>query len=113
MESVIIASRNTEEFGELIETIGHAYNARVITSRKELTTRLKNSVAVLLDHSFTEYFGKDFLKGFLKQPYIPVLMLSPPDDIKTAIEAMLMGAFSYIVKIDDYHRTINQPSAPR
>ena len=107
MKSVLIASRNSAEVRELKETISQEYNVSVITSPNKVDDHLKKYGLVLLDHTFTEYYGQDFLMGVLRKSYLPVLMLTPPDDVKGAIETMRVGTCNYIVKVGDYHKVLN------
>lgn len=107
MKSVLIASRNSAEVRELKETISQEYNVSVITSPNKVDDHLKKYGLVLLDHTFTEYYGEDFLMGVLRKSYLPVLMLTPPDDVKGAIETMRVGTCNYIVKVGDYHKVLN------
>jgi HD-like signal output (HDOD) protein len=107
MKPVLIASRDPAEARELKETISQEYNVSVITSPNKPDDHLKKYGLVLLDHGFTEYYGEDFLMGILRKSYLSVLMLTPPDDVKGAIEAMRVGTCNYIVKVGDYHKVLN------
>jgi HD-like signal output (HDOD) protein/DNA-binding NarL/FixJ family response regulator len=107
MKPVLIASSTPAEARELKETISQEYNVSVITSPTIVDQRLKKYGLVLFDHGFTEYYGEDFLMGVLRKSYLPVLMLTPPDDVKGAIEAMRVGTCNYIVKVGDYHKVLN------
>lgn len=101
MESILIANKNSEEAFKLQEAI-KGYDINVIISPEELNGGLEKVSLVLLDHNFTEYSGIDFLTEILKTSFIPVLMMTPPDDALCAIEAMRAGAYNYIVKAGDY-----------
>lgn len=92
MKSVLIANSSFAEAREQKKTISQEFNVSVIASPKELDDHLDKSDLVLLDHNFTEYSGVDFLMKILKESYLPVLILTPPDDAKAAIEAMRVGA---------------------
>ena len=107
MKPVLIACRNLAEARELKETVSQEYNVSVITSPNKPDDHLKKYGLVVLDHNFTEYYGEDFLMGILRKSYLPVLMLTPPDDVKGAIEAMRVGTCNYIVKVGDYHKVLN------
>ena len=107
MKSILIASRNPADVRELKETISQEYNVSVVTSLKELGSHLEQSDAILLDHEFTEHSGKEVITGILKKSYLPIITLSNPDNVKGAIEAMMAGACSYIVKVGDYHHVLD------
>ena len=99
MKSVLIASRNPVETQEMKETINRDYNISVITSPGELDDHRENPCVVLLDQNFTEQPVKDFLTEILKQSYLPVIIMTSPNDVKEAFEAMKLGACNYIVKV--------------
>jgi len=107
MKSVLIANKNSEEAFKLQEVINKNYDTNVIISPKGLNGELEKTSLVLLDHNFTEYSGVDFLVEVLKTSFIPVLMMTPPDDAMCAIEAMRAGAYNYIVKAGDYHNFLS------
>jgi HD-like signal output (HDOD) protein len=107
MKPVLVASMNSAEAQEIGETINREYKVAFVESPKELLGHLGESGLVVLDSSFKEQYGEDFFKGVLKKSRLPVLMLTPPDDVKGAIQAMRAGASNYVVKVGDYHQVLN------
>jgi HD-like signal output (HDOD) protein len=107
MKPVLIASTNPAEAREIGETISREYDVAFVESPKELINHLAESGLVVLDSSFKEHYGEDFLNGILKKSLLPVLMLTPPDDVKGAIQAIRAGASDYVVKVGDYHQILN------
>ena len=62
---------------------------------------------VIIDHNFTPDSGIDVLMAILQKQALPVLMLTPSTDPQSAIEALRVGAFNYIIKTGEYLRFLN------
>ena len=107
MESILIASGNLTEAQRLQEIIGERYNVSTITSPKQFNGQVENTSLILLDHNFTKASGLDFLVEAFKKSHVPILILTPPDDPKCAIEAIRSGAYNYLVKTKDYYDVLN------
>jgi HD-like signal output (HDOD) protein/response regulator of citrate/malate metabolism len=106
MQSVLIANINLEEIRAVCKAIGKEYEALSITTPEELDGLQEKCEAILLDHGFTDRFGFDILRRITSRSHLPVVMITPPDDPKCAIEAMRLGAHNYIVKTANYRELL-------
>ena len=107
MKSVLIANTNPAEAGVLKGILGREYNVTILKSPHEGLHRLDAWDLILLDHNFTEHSGLDFLLNVLKDHHLPILILTELDDVDATMEAMRIGAFNYIVKVNDYRGILN------
>ena len=108
MNSVLIANRDSIEIKKLNNTLSNEFDISTIASQEGLDDQLlEESDLILLDHNFTENSGIDFLMSTMGKSYIPVLMLTPPDDPQCAIESIRAGAYNYIVKAGDFYQVLN------
>ncbi len=107
MNSILIANKAYRESRNLADTLDQDFKVSIIASPNECDDKLiEQSELVLLDHNFTENSGIDFLMSILGKYYIPILMLTPPEDPQCAVEAMRSGAYNYIVKAGDYNQVL-------
>ena len=108
MSSILIANKAYRESRSLADTLDQDFKVSIIASPNEYDDKLMEQFElVLLDHNFTENSGIDFLMSILGKFYIPVLMLTPPEDPQCAVEAMRAGAYNYIVKAGDFNQVLN------
>jgi len=108
VSSILIANKAYKESRSLADTLDQDFKVSIIASPNEYDDKLMEQFElVLLDHNFTENSGIDFLKSILGKFYIPVLMLTPPEDPQCAVEAMRAGAYNYIVKAGDFNQVLN------
>ena len=107
MKSVLIANSNRAEIDEIGKVISPNYNVLAITTPKEMNGFLDKCDAILLDQNFTENSGIDFLMKVIEKSYLPILMVTPPDNSKCAIEALGLGAYNYLVKTDNYFELLD------
>jgi len=108
VSSILIANKAYRESRSLADTLDQDFKVSIIASPNEYDDKLMEQFElVLLDHNFTENSGIDFLKSILGKFYIPVLMLTPPEDPQCAVEAMRAGAYNYIVKAGDFNQVLN------
>jgi len=107
MKSVLLVTNDFAEAREIMKTIGQEYSVTATKSPNELVDNVSKSSLLAVDHSFTEHHGKDYLAGILRNVNRPVLILSSPDAVRDAIEAVALGASSYVVKAGDYHQVLN------
>jgi len=108
VSSILIANKAYKESRSLADTLDQDFKVSIIASPNEYDDKLMEQFElVLLDHNFTENSGIDFLMSILGKFYIPVLMLTPPEDPQCAVEAMRAGAYNYIVKAGDFNQVLN------
>lgn len=98
---------NTDETATLSDHLKVSFDVSVMVSPKQLPTNLDQMDLLLLDHKFTDQWGTEFLTGILAKFYLPVLVLTPPDNAKCAIDAIRAGAYNYIVKFGEFHELLN------
>lgn len=63
--------------------------------------------AIVLDTNFTEAHGFDFLIEVCGQSIVPVLLITAPDEPRSAIEARRIGAFNYCVKTEKLYTVLD------
>lgn len=107
MDSVLIACNNINENLKLKKVISKEFTVATIASPDIPVDDIEKIDLLIIDHKFTDHSGIDFLMLILQKTYIPVLMLTPPDDPLCSVEAMRVGAYNYLVKTGDYHLIIN------
>lgn len=107
MKPVLLVTVDFTEAREIMKTISQEYSVTATKSPNGLVDNVSKSSLVAVDHSFTEHHGKDYLAGILRNVNRPVLILSPPEAVRDAIEAVALGASSYVVKAGDYHQVLN------
>jgi HD-like signal output (HDOD) protein/DNA-binding NarL/FixJ family response regulator len=107
MKKVLVANKDIHERQKLHEIIGRHYDVKIISNPRELPDDLKEYHLALVDCNFTKTYGLEFLTNIIKQSYLPVLFLAPPDDPRFATEALKLGAFNYIIKTARYYDIIN------
>ena len=107
MYSVLIACKDPIEAAAIKKVVRREYAPYVIHSQDDLKDELSVCDLILVDHNFTEQNGIDFLTFVVTKTYLPVLMLTPPDDARIAVEAMECNAHNYIIKTNDYLQILN------
>ena len=103
MKSVLIANRDENETKKIEEILSKDYEVLSIHSQEEMNGFLEKCDTLLVDHNFTDNAGIDFLMDVMSKSNLPVLMMTPPEDPNCAIEAIRLGAYSYLVKTGGYH----------
>jgi len=106
MNKVLIASREVEEMAKFKKHLEPGFEVFSIALPDYPEQGLRMFDVALIDHGFTESSGIDYVGKVSKAAHIPVLMLTPPDDPKCAIEAIRAGAFNYIVKFGHYEEVL-------
>lgn len=103
MRSVVIANSSEHECQMLRKVLGDDFNILVVTSPEGLSDSQEHADLLVLDHNFTDQSGIDVLSEILGKSYIPVLMVTAPDEPQCAVEAIRRGAYNYLVKTAGYH----------
>ena len=106
METIVVASRDTEEVEQIRRALDGEYDIAALLATDELDGLLNDCRLLLLDSNFTENKGIDFLMEVASTTYLPVLMLTSPDDPRSAADALQAGAQNYIVKMDNYRELL-------
>ena len=104
---VLLATPDTDEGAILCDSLSGPFDIVLITSPEQLPVRLDEIDCLLLDHKFTDLWGVEFMTGVLARSYLPVLVLTPPDNPRCAIDAIRAGAYNYIVKFGEFHELLN------
>ncbi|HAR94487.1 MAG TPA: hypothetical protein DCR97_00760 [Deltaproteobacteria bacterium] len=104
---VLLAMAGADEGEVLRDSLSGPFEIVTITSPKEIPPRLDEIDCLLLDHKFSDLWGMDFMTGVLARSYLPVLVLTPPDNSRCAIDAIKAGAYNYIVKFGAFHELLN------
>lgn len=104
---VLFAAPNTDEVGILSDILSASYDVTTILSPEQLPADLDQIDLLLLDHKFTDQWGTGFMTQVLARSYLPVLVLTPPDNAKCAVDAIRSGAYNYIVKFGKFHELLN------
>ena len=108
MKPVFIVTINRDEVRKITEALDDEFSVFIIEAPKELVDHIEESSLLIIDQSFVEQHGQDRLVKILKKYRLPVLMLTPPDNVKGAIEAMRAGVCNYYVaKAGDYYQVLN------
>jgi HD-like signal output (HDOD) protein len=105
MNKILIASRDSDEIIRCKGCLEKTFNVYSIAPDFPVES-LSLFDLVLVDHNFTDYSGIDYVGQVLAITHIPILMLTPPDDPKCAIDAIRAGAFNYIVKFGHYEEVL-------
>ena len=105
MKKILIASRDNDEIIRCKGCLEKSFNVYSITPDFPVES-LSVFDLVLVDHGFTDCSGIDYIGQVLAVTHIPILMLTPPDDPKCAIDAIRAGAFNYIVKFGHYEEVL-------
>lgn len=98
---------DTDEGAILSHGLEPSFEVFTITSPEQLPANLDEIDLLLLDHRFTDLWGMDFMARVLARSYLPVLVLTPPDNAKCAIDAIKAGAYNYIVKLGEFHELLS------
>jgi len=106
MKKILIASKDVDEMARVKNCLEQTFDIYSIASPDYPAEGLSIFDLVLIDHGFTEKSGFDYIDEVLSVVHIPVLMLTPPDDPRCAIEAIRVGAFNYIVKFGHYEEVL-------
>jgi HD-like signal output (HDOD) protein len=105
MKKILIASKDSDEIIRCKGCLEKTFNVYSIAPDFPVEG-LSVFDLVLLDHGFTDHSGIDYVGQVLAVTHIPILMLTPPDDPKCAIDAIRAGAFNYIVKFGHYEEVL-------
>jgi len=100
--TVVVANGSAAEAQAVIAALGARYAARAVTAAEALAAHAEEALAVVLDANFTPSGGSDALAALLSRVQVPVLMVTPPGQPRTAVQALRCGAAAYLVKSDDY-----------
>jgi HD-like signal output (HDOD) protein/ActR/RegA family two-component response regulator len=110
--SILIVSSSSAEAEKLREAIGREFQLTVAESPEGLDQELEKCDLALLDYNSSPGSGLDFLAEILNKRYLPVLVLTPPDNPQCAVESIRIGAHNFVVKVGDYYQilrfTINE-----
>jgi HD-like signal output (HDOD) protein len=104
---VLFAAPNSDEVEILSDSLRASFDVSTIVSPEQLPADLDQIDLLLLDHKFADRWGMDFMTRVLARSYLPVLVLTPPDNAKCAIDAIRSGAYNYIVKFGEFHELLN------
>jgi HD-like signal output (HDOD) protein/FixJ family two-component response regulator len=107
MKTVLIANKDVLESKTIADVISQEFNISVINTVDEFDGDLNKFNVVLVDCNFTPDRGMDFVSRILDMAYLPILVVTPPDDSQCAAEALKMGAFNYIVKTPRHNEILN------
>lgn len=102
MDSVLVATQQTEYAKAIVDAIENEYNVSVMLSPDQMRKFTPPPTLLLLDHNFTDKSGIDFIITVLKSYHLPVLILTPENDHQCVVAALRVGAFNYVVKSGDY-----------
>ncbi|MBW2305163.1 MAG: HDOD domain-containing protein [Deltaproteobacteria bacterium] len=102
MNTVLVANRDLEECKQIKKALGDMYKVLMVTKASDLADLRSKADLAVLDQNFTDRSGIDALPRLLENSYIPVLMVTAPDDPRCAIEAVRLGAYNYLVKTEGY-----------
>ena len=97
MNRILICNSQRNEL-DSIRAVLSKYTLHLMASWDNKPVNLDGIDAIILDVNFTQAQGLDFLMEVCSKAYIPVLLITPPDDPQCAIEARRIGAFNYCVK---------------
>ncbi|OQW42682.1 MAG: hypothetical protein A4S08_01095 [Proteobacteria bacterium SG_bin4] len=100
MNRVLVCNSQRGELEAIQEVLRNSYAVHLMSSWDKAPLNLQGVDAIVLDVNFTPAQGLDFLMEVCSNHYIPVLLISPPDDPQCAIEARRIGAFNYCVKTE-------------
>lgn len=103
MRSVVIANSSEPECEMLRKVLSDDFDVFVVTSPEKLSGLNESADLIVLDHNFTDQSGIDVLSKILGKSYIPILMVTAPDEPHCAVEAIRRGAYNYLVKTTGYH----------
>lgn len=106
MKKVLIASNNSDEIKKFRKCLEGSFDVFSIIAPDYPKEELRQLDLVLVDHSFGDNAGVEYVTQVIEAAHIPVLMLTPPDDASCAIEAIRAGAFNYIVKFGPYEEIL-------
>lgn len=100
MNRVLICNSQRNELEAIQAALRNSCTLHLMSSWDNTPLDLQGIDAIILDVNFTQAQGLDFLMEVCSHHYIPVLLISPPDDPQCAIEARRIGAFNYCVKTE-------------
>jgi HD-like signal output (HDOD) protein/AmiR/NasT family two-component response regulator len=100
--TVLVASRHPAEARAVVGALVARFAARAVTRPEALARLAEDALALVLDANFTERRGIDALTDVLSRAQLPVLMVTPPEDPRCAVEALRCGAGAYLVKSGEY-----------
>jgi HD-like signal output (HDOD) protein len=105
MKTVLIANNDYIEARALADKAGEEFNVLAINFPSQLPDTLHEINLVLLDSNFAPI--QDFIGAILNRSYVPILVVAPQEDEKSAVEALKAGANNYIIKTKQYLELIN------
>lgn len=106
MKKVLIASKNVDNIKKFRKCLEGAFDVFSILAPDYPEEELRQMDLVLVDHDFGDNTGVEYIAQVIDAAHIPVLMLTPPDDANSAIEAIRAGAFNYVVKFGSYEEIL-------
>jgi len=106
MKKILIASAHNDDLVTAKGVLDEFFEVHCISSPDLVPSHMEEFDLLLLDHSFEPDSGIDFMTNILSLTYLPVLMLTSPDDPKSAVDALRSGAYNYIVKMPGYEQLL-------
>jgi HD-like signal output (HDOD) protein len=104
---VLFAAPDTDEGAILSHNLKTSFDVSTVASPEQFPVRLDDIDLLLLDHKFTDQWGMDFMPDILARSYLPVLVLTPPDNARCAVDAIKAGAYNYIVKFGEFQELLD------
>ncbi len=93
MNTVLIANSDPSEAEAIHQRLSRDFLIRFAANNASLQEEAECDL-ILLDANFTELQGIDFLMEAIATIGCPVLFVTPPEDIKCAIESTHMASLS-------------------
>mgnify|MGYP000852623686 CR=1 FL=1 len=100
MNRILICNSQRSEADTIQAALGNQYTIYLMTAWKRDPISPEEIDAIVLDTNFTPEHGLDFLADVCGKTHIPVLLLTQPDELQTAIKARRIGAFNYCIKTE-------------
>jgi HD-like signal output (HDOD) protein/CheY-like chemotaxis protein len=106
MKNILIAGNNNDEVVVMTGILDDFFQVSTISSPILAPSHMDEVDLLFLDDGFTPDSGLDFMKNILSLAYIPVILLTSPDNLKSAADALQSGAYNYIVKVPGYEQLL-------
>ncbi len=102
MHKVLLVNHDLEEATALQGHLEVDYDVNFVTDASKITNELLQVDIILLDCNINDCSGIDILMQIVGQSQAGILMTTPPEDSKCAMEAIRIGANNYLVKTPNY-----------